>query len=153
MKNEPQVIPVRKPSNVDGESTMQENEKEKAGVRTHADNLVIDQRVNTTIDEQSPSILCSSDVWLAVQSNFNVCVPIRRPSARSPRYIDKQPTHRLNHSTRLWMMPRKHAAHAARHASMTVMPHPTCVQYPLGVKVTRTRGDSQLPSAAAFACA
>ena len=58
-----------------------EREKEKGSVRTHADNLVVYQCINATVDEQSPGILRSDKVRFAVQRNFNVCIPVHRESA------------------------------------------------------------------------
>lgn len=59
MKKEPQVIPARK-------ALGYTREGERKTVRTHTDDLVIHQRINTAIDEESPGIFRSGEVWLAV---------------------------------------------------------------------------------------
>ena len=63
MKKEPQVIPARKRSRLALSHT---REGERKTIRTHTDDLVIHQRINTAIDEQSPGIFRSGEVWLAV---------------------------------------------------------------------------------------
>lgn len=88
--------------------------------RTHADQLVVDESVNTTICEKTPSILCCLQVRLAVQRNLNVGISV---GAGKPESKDNgEAIYLLKYCTMPSMQPMKHSAQSARHASTARKP-------------------------------
>ena len=120
-------------------------EGESETVRTHADDLVIHQRINTTVDEQFPGILCSGEVWFAIQRNFDVRVSVRRHQLTS---IQAEGV-RTNAPVEILDKVLDEPQETRRTCCKARLDDYNLVQCPFG-KV-KDKGDSQLPSAAADA--